>query len=328
MEEKIKQLQIQLKIYNQIKNNQQKVIEENNIYQESIEYESDIDIIIELIKRNENILQLIEEIKEIEQEMLKDKIKLSKKKNELIENIKKLNEKNKKEKIKENKEIKENIENIEKIEKEYKIEEEYWKNEKINLYSIEKELKMKENMKEIIKIKQEKEIEDNIYKITEMEIKNILFNSNIDKWSQNDSNFGKKLEGKQNIIIVIEDKEGNIFGGFISKEIIQNKFIFDNNSYLFSLKKDGKIINKKYPIKNNEYCFKISSDEWRVLFGFGAKDNGDMTSYKDICVYKKDYKNGKNSCEQHSYEYKGEENALIGKKEFEVNKTESPTFYL
>ena len=34
MEEKLNQLNIQLKVYNQVKNNQQKVVEENNIYQE------------------------------------------------------------------------------------------------------------------------------------------------------------------------------------------------------------------------------------------------------------------------------------------------------
>ena len=252
---------------------------------------------MELIKRNENILKLIEEIKELEQEMLEDKLKFSKKKNELIEKIK---------------------EKMEKNSKEYEIEEEYWNGEKINIFSIEKELKMK---KEIFDSNfEEKEIEENIIKISGMSIKEEIFHSDQNKWEINNSEFCEKLNGKRNIIIVIKDTEGNIFGGYISTDMIENKYLFDNNGYLFSIKKNGEITNKKYSIKNNEYSFTIETDNSPGLFSFGGEDKGNKNYFKDICIYKKDYKSKNNFCKQHSYEYYGEENALIGKQEFEIKK--------
>ena len=67
-----------------------------------------------------------------------------------------------------------------------------------------------------------------------MKIKQTLFDSNIHKWSINDSEFSSKLKGHRHIIIVIEDKNNNIFGGYCSKEIGLYKFHYDKNSFVFS----------------------------------------------------------------------------------------------
>ena len=167
---------------------------------------------------------------------------------------------------------------------------------------------------------EENEIEENIIKLTGSQIKNVLFNSDKNNWSMNNSDFGKNLEGKRNVMIVIKNDQNEIFGGFISKEVHQGKFTFDNESCLFSIKKNGKITNKKYPIKKNEYDLKISNDDYKILFGFGLREFGKIGYYTDMCIYKKDYKKRKCECEQRCYEYFGEQKELKKNSRFDVKK--------
>ena len=75
----------------------------------------------------------------------------------------------------------------------------------------EKEKQMKENQ---IK-KYSKEIQQ-IEELTKLEMNYILFDSDNDRWKIFNSEFGDKLKGHKNIVIVIEDEENNIFGGYIN----------------------------------------------------------------------------------------------------------------
>ena len=65
-------------------------------------------------------------------------------------------------------------------------------------------------------IERRREREKQLFEITGFRIKETLFDSNIHKWSKNDSEFSSRLKGHRNIVIVIEDKNNNIFGGYMS----------------------------------------------------------------------------------------------------------------
>ena len=85
------------------------------------------------------------------------------------------------------------------------------------------------------------------------------------------------------------------------------------------MKRNNEYTMKKYPLKNGYDDFYISLDSHTVLFGFGADEKSDGFYYKDISVLKKDSTN-KSCCNQYSFEYNGEENALCGLEEFDVKR--------
>ena len=50
----------------------------------------------------------------------------------------------------------------------------------------------------------------------------VIFNSDKDKWEYRNSEFSEKLVGKKNIVVVIEDTNGNKFGGYVGNVINGN----------------------------------------------------------------------------------------------------------
>ena len=68
-----------------------------------------------------------------------------------------------------------------------------------------------------------------------MEIKTVLFDSLHNKWNINDSEFGIKVKGHRHVSIIIENTNGDIFGGYVSKEIGIKRFHFDEKSFVFSI---------------------------------------------------------------------------------------------
>ena len=163
------------------------------------------------------------------------------------------------------------------------------------------------------------EIKENLCELCGMEMKQKLFDSEINKWCLNESEFANKVSGHRNVCIVIEDKQRNVFGGYCSKEIGINKYHFDTNSFLFSLYKNNAITMKKYPVKNTGSDLKILNDASDKLFGFGCEVKNNKNYLSDLCVYKKDC-GKKNNCIQSSYEYNNEENALCGNTTFEIER--------
>ncbi|BFU24681.1 trichohyalin, putative [Entamoeba histolytica] len=119
---------------------------------------------------------------------------------------------------------------------------------------------------------------------TNRKVFNILFDSDIDNWSKDTSVFYQRIKNKEHIIIIIEDEEGNKFGGYVDSKIDKvgaDDWINDSKSFVFSL-------------DQTDNC----------LFAFGY--------YGDICVHKANYKT-KSFCYQDSFEYEGIPNALCGK---------------
>ncbi|BFU26023.1 trichohyalin, putative [Entamoeba histolytica] len=144
-----------------------------------------------------------------------------------------------------------------------------------------------------------------IEELTEKRINNILFDSDIDDWNKNTSVFNQRIMNKEHIIIIIEDEEGNKFGGYVNSKIDKvNSWIYDSKSFIFSLESNGRIEGmKKFDIKQPQYAFLLCKQSNDCLFAFGIGD---------IRIYKENDKTI-SFCNQHSFEYKGISKALCGK---------------
>ena len=114
------------------------------------------------------------------------------------------------------------------------------------------------------------------------------------------------MKGKSNLIFVIEDTNNNKFGGFVSSTITKcDTWINDSNSFLFSLKSNGRLNNmKQFKITEPQYGFWMWNQSYQYyLFKLGRDD---------IVICKKNYNNG-GWCDETSYNYEGISNALYGK---------------
>ncbi|BFU26084.1 trichohyalin, putative [Entamoeba histolytica] len=153
-----------------------------------------------------------------------------------------------------------------------------------------------------------KEIIKQIEELTERRVSDILFDSDIDNWNIFTSVFSQIIINKEHIIIIIEDTEGNKFGGYVNEKIDKvDSWISDLHLFVFSLESKGRIEGmKKFDIKRPQHSFKLHNKSHNCLFSFGLGD---------IVVYKENNKT-KSYCYQFSFEYKGNENALCGKEHF------------
>ncbi|BFU24708.1 trichohyalin, putative [Entamoeba histolytica] len=148
-----------------------------------------------------------------------------------------------------------------------------------------------------------------IEELTEKRISNILFDSDKDDWKINTSVFEERIWNKEHIIIIIEDEDGNKFGGYVNSKIDKvDDWIYDSKSFVFSLESNGRMKGmKKFDIKEPQYAFYLynQSDDYLFAFGYGS----------DIDVYKENNKTY-SYCVQCSFEYKVISNALCGKYHF------------
>ncbi|BFU21880.1 trichohyalin, putative [Entamoeba histolytica] len=147
---------------------------------------------------------------------------------------------------------------------------------------------------------------------TEKRINNILFDSDKDDWKVDTSVFGERVMNKEHIIIIIEDEDGNKFGGYVNSKIDRvDDYINDSKSFVFSLESNGRIEEmKKFDIKEPEYAFYLHNQSDDLLFAFGFGDG-----YEDIIVFKENDKT-QSFCNQYSFEYNEIENALCGNENF------------
>ena len=113
-----------------------------------------------------------------------------------------------------------------------------------------------------------------------------------------------------NLIFVIEDTEGNKFGGYIDATIDKtgngsvHNFITDSKSFVFSLESNGRLNDmKKFDIIKPENAFYLFDESNLDLFGIGDGD---------IVIFKKG-SGEEHFCEQSSFNYEGNQNILCGK---------------
>ncbi|BFU23053.1 predicted protein [Entamoeba histolytica] len=156
-----------------------------------------------------------------------------------------------------------------------------------------------------LEMKKRKEEFKQLEEWTNRKVRSILFDSNIDDWNKNTSVFDQRIINKEHIIIIIEDEDGNKFGGYVNSKIDKYCYINDSKSFVFSLKSNGRMKGmKKFDIKQTQYAFYLNNQIQDCLFKFGFGN--------DIFVCKENYKT-KSWCEQQSFEYNEIENALCGK---------------
>ncbi|BFU26553.1 trichohyalin, putative [Entamoeba histolytica] len=141
---------------------------------------------------------------------------------------------------------------------------------------------------------------------TNRKVFNILFDSDKDDWNINTSVFKQRIMNKEHLIIIIEDEEGNKFGGYVNSRINRvESCIYDSKSFVFSLESNGRMKGMmKFDIKQPRFAFWLDNQSSDCLFGIG---------FSDIRVYKENDKTKSFCIQQYSYEYEGISNTLCGK---------------
>ena len=109
-------------------------------------------------------------------------------------------------------------------------------------------------------------------------MKKMIFDSTKDDWKINTSVFDSKILNKKQLIFIVEDTEGNKFGGYINEKIDKIREepgdeIIDSKSFVFSLESNGRLnCMKKFNIKQPQYAFRMFSESYYRLFSIGLSD--------------------------------------------------------
>ena len=182
--------------------------------------------------------------------------------------------------------------------------------------NIQEEIQNKELMK-----KENEQRQINILEAwTGKKFVDVIFDSDNDNWNKDHSTFDSILKGLSNIVIIIEDTERNRFGGYIESTIddfttinshddkLLCSPVSDENSFLFTFESNGRCLGvMKFDMKeeDKEYTFVLYPSNHELLFSMGKGE--------DICIYKE---NNKTSCycTPLSYDYRGLDDVLVGKK--------------
>ncbi|BFU24518.1 predicted protein [Entamoeba histolytica] len=293
-------------------------IKDDETYSEAIKRgEGIFDRIDETEKRRKLVIEksqeAINKIERIIEECKSDEETLSKTRNDLIDKIIYMEEMIMKDKIFRK------PEETDKITAEFNKKKEEWEKQYTD-YLERKKRKEEERIRRYIEEKLlRKGIEETKHQIEQLEewtnrkVGNILFDSDIDNWNVNTSVFNQRIMNKEHIVIIIEDSEGNKFGGYVNEKIDKvGCFIYDSQSFVFSLESNGRMKGmKKFDIKEQQHAFCLLNKSHNCLFAFG----GDGKYLKDIVVHKENDKTH-SECIQSSFDYEGISNALCGKYNF------------
>ena len=119
----------------------------------------------------------------------------------------------------------------------------------------------------------------------------------------------KKMIGKKQLVFLIEDIDGEIFGYYLNTQIVEKyeeNIETDAKSFLFNLQSKNNRLPQpmKFEIQNWKECgYKLYNNSYRNLITLGdiwlCKEN---TKYASICQ--------RNDC---NFNYHGIDNALCGK---------------
>ena len=133
---------------------------------------------------------------------------------------------------------------------------------------------------------------------TNKQMNEILFDSNIHSWSTNNSEFGDKIMNKNDVVIIVEDNDGNKFGEYLHEKVTSSGGLTDSNAFLFSLKSNGRIKEGmlKFEITSPSCAFYLWNDNG--LFSFGNTD----TEIKKQGT-NQSYYNGQSYFNYHGYNY-------------------------
>ena len=159
-----------------------------------------------------------------------------------------------------------------------------------------------------------------------LKILNMIFDSDCCDWNVSTSTFDTHLFNREQIVILLEDTNGNTFGCFIQNKIVSRVSfingewignpISDQQAFLFELKTNGKLDRPyKFTCKQNtlnDSMFILYGPQEELLFSLG---NGDLS----IC---KQSRKNECFCQQNTYDYQEGKHPLFGntKTEFEVKR--------
>ena len=182
------------------------------------------------------------------------------------------------------------------------------------------QMKMTEEQIQFEKQKEEKRMKQ-LEEWTGLKCGEIIFDSDVDKWSMNESVLNEKIEGRKRLVFTVVDDYGEQFGYYLNTQIenvfnSQNYLPTDNKSFEFNLESNGRLKKPmKFPIKDTEkgYQLKDKKDIFLILLG-------NMVIFKEgqrnLSYYMK-YDN--------YYDYQRIENLLYGKVD-ENNKIKTYNF--
>ena len=168
----------------------------------------------------------------------------------------------------------------------------------------------KEYLNEVVKEKYQKQLEE----WTSLKCSDILFDSDVDDWSEYTSVFDKKVYGKKQLTFIIEDEDGQIFGYYMNSTVKKYsvKLSTDNNSFEFNLQSHGRLPKPmKFEIKDLEKGgIVLNQQSYYFLISLG-----------EIYLQKENHKND-SFCNQDEsrFDYHGIENALCGKEYFKTKR--------
>jgi hypothetical protein len=137
----------------------------------------------------------------------------------------------------------------------------------------------------------------------------IVFDTNRDGYPKDNTNtFEMKVKNRSNLMFIVEDTNGNKFGGYLNTKIdhVDGDYYNDSNAFVFTLKSPGRNLGmRKFGISNSSYAFYLynQSSSYLFLFGYGY----------DISIQKENNKTLSYCCQSsdRSYNYEGIDNALI-----------------
>ena len=149
-----------------------------------------------------------------------------------------------------------------------------------------------------------------IEKWNDMVLGNKLFDSIVDEMKCRNISFNNAIIGKENILLGIEDYNGNKFGCFIHGKIASTVTYtwmpVEKGSFVFSLKSNGRIDGvKKYDFKNTKKGYYLFPDYRSELIAFG---NGVLEIYKN-----EESEKSKFMFQKVNDEFDGIENSLVGR---------------
>ena len=143
---------------------------------------------------------------------------------------------------------------------------------------------------------------------TGLKCTDIVFDSNVDNWSEGTSVFNERIIGKKQLVFLIEDEDEEKFGYYLNTEVIEKYDDWietDNKSFEFNLESNGRL---EHPMKFEIKDLKVGG------YGLYEKSSWFLIALGDIGLYKENNKN-ESLCGQNEdkFDYHGIENALCGK---------------
>ena len=160
-------------------------------------------------------------------------------------------------------------------------------------------------MHNYLEIKDKQQLEE----WTSLKCSDILFDSNIDHWSVNDTVFDDRIMGKKQLVFLIQDERGEKFGYYLNTQInyeyaIDTMKKTDAKSFEFNLQSNGRLTGPmKFEIKNLKHGYGLKNKSHKILIQIGniqlLKENEHNLSK---CLQKEDI-----------FDYHGIENAVCGR---------------